>query len=294
MKRKLLLGTRGSALARTQSQWVAEQLLETTGWNTELRIIVTTGDRITDRPLKEVGGKGLFTKEVEEALLSGEVDYAVHSMKDLPSEMPAGLTLGCIPQREDPRDALVGMSLHELSKTHRVGTGSTRRAALLRSIAPDTQILGIRGNVDTRIRKMHEGSYDAIVLAAAGLRRLGRSDEIGSSIPVETMIPAVGQGALAVQCRESDSEMLRLLSAIHCAKTSQCVMAERAFLREFGGGCSVPAACHAFFRGENEVVIYSAWENNEGKLLRGEQMTTPEAAVQVATEMAARLLKQNH
>ncbi len=201
----LRLGTRGSLLARTQSQHVADAIAAATGRQVELIIITTRGDQIRDRPLQQVGGKGLFTKEIEDAMLSHEIDLAVHSMKDMPTESPSGLTITAVPERVDPRDALVGATLDELARGAVVGTGSVRRAMQLRALRPDLEIRGIRGNVDTRIRKQRDGDYHAIVLAIAGLTRLRRTGEVAEAFGVSIMIPAVGQGALAVQCRSDDT-----------------------------------------------------------------------------------------
>lgn len=250
MTRPLRLGTRGSLLATAQSQQVADAVTAATGRAVELVIIRTRGDKVQDKPLAAVGGKGLFTKELEDALLAGDVDFAVHSMKDMPTDQPDGLDFLAVPEREDPRDVLIGGTLGALGAGAVVGTGSLRRGRQLRTRRPDLVIEGIRGNVDTRIRKLREGPYDAIVLAAAGLRRLGRIDEADEHLSAEFMIPAVGQGALALQGRVGDAETAGLLGALHHDRTAVCVAAERAFLRAISGGCSVPAACHAVLDGD--------------------------------------------
>ncbi len=255
MSETLRLGTRGSQLARTQSQWVADRITEATGRPVVLVIIRTKGDRVTDRPLSQVGGKGLFTKELEDALLAGDVDLAVHSMKDMPTDQPDGLIFGAIPVREDPRDVLVGARLADLPAGAVVGTGSERRQAQLQLLRPDIELRGIRGNVDTRIQKQRDGEYAAVVLAAAGIARLGRSAEVTDFIAVEDMIPAVGQGALALQCREGDVETIHALSRVHDPATAICVKAERAFLIELQGGCSVPAGAHAILDGQTLNVL---------------------------------------
>lgn len=241
----LRLATRGSQLALAQSQQVAESLTEATGRDVELVVISTKGDRVQDRPLAEVGGKGLFTQELEEALLSGDVDFAVHSMKDMPTTQPDGLGFAAVPMREDPRDVLVGCSLESLAEGAVVGTGSLRRRRQLLAVRPDLDVQGIRGNVDTRIQKMRDGKYDAIVLAAAGIRRLGRAEDIAGSLSTDLMLPAVGQGALALQVRMDREEILDALRPLNHRPTAIAVEAERAFLREISGGCSVPAACFA-------------------------------------------------
>ncbi len=214
-------------------------------------VIITRGDKILDKPLPQIGGKGLFTAELEAALHSGRVQAAVHSLKDLPTEMPAGLRLGAILRRAEPRDALVskgGFTLESLPSAAVVGTSSLRRAAQLLALRPDLQIASIRGNVETRLRKLMEGEYDAVVFAAAGLQRLGLAQEIGGMmhlLTLDEMLPAPGQGALAVQCRADDEETLRLLAAIHDPETAAAVTAERAFLSGLGGGCSVPVGAYA-------------------------------------------------
>jgi hydroxymethylbilane synthase len=263
-------------LATTQSGQVAHAIQQATGCEVELVVISTRGDQIQDRPLQDVGGKGLFTLELEEALRDGSVDLAVHSLKDMPTDDPPGLTLQAIPERADPRDVLVGKRLEDLKPGAIVGTGSVRRRLQLLALRPDLDIRGIRGNVDTRIRKMRDGAYDAIVLAAAGLARLGRSDEIDQAFSLEEMIPAVGQGALAVQCRRDDPRVHRLLDAIHHPPTATCVAAERSFLHTVSGGCSAPAACHAVFEGDQVrgEGFWAADEDSPGrrKVLRTDPM----------------------
>ena len=206
----------------------------------------TTGDRIQDVPLAQVGGKALFTKEIDEALLSGAIDLAVHSMKDVPTGLPAGLTIAAIPEREEPRDALIGCSLADLKDETRVGTSSLRRQAQLLAYRPQLNIEMLRGNVDTRLRKLDEGQYDAIVLAAAGLRRLGWQDRITELIPVEIMCPAVGQGALAIETRDDGGAAYELVRKLDHADTRIAVTAERAMLEKLGGGCQVPVGGYAF------------------------------------------------
>jgi len=269
----LKLGTRGSLLATTQSRQVATAITEATGWSVDLVIISTRGDRVQDRPLQEVGGKGLFTAELEEALRSGAVDLAVHSLKDMPTDDAPGLTIQAIPRREDPRDVLVGSALDALAPGAVVGTGSIRRRLQLLRLRPDLQIRGIRGNVDTRIQKVRDGLYDAVVLAAAGLARLGRLDEADHVFAVEEMVPAVGQGALAVQCRREDPRVQRVLDAVHHPETATCVAAERSFLHTVSGGCSAPAACHAVVDGEL-IRADAFWAPDEGSAGRREIMRT--------------------
>jgi hydroxymethylbilane synthase len=251
---KLVFATRPSKLARWQTQWVISALHEMyPDLACEEKVITTQGDKILDKPLPEIGGKGLFTQELEHELLSGAVHCAVHSLKDLPVENPAGLTVGCIPARAEVRDALIsknGYTLETLPTASVVGTSSLRRAAQLLSVRPDLSIKSLRGNVDTRLRKAQEGQYDAILLAGAGLTRLGMEENVTQWLPLDTMLPAPGQGALAVQCRADDAETLSLLSALEDAPTRAAVTAERQFLLGLGGGCAVPVAAYADVRHE--------------------------------------------
>src|SRR5450755_1221269 len=236
----LVIASRGSQLALWQARWVAAQL-SAAGHPCRIEIVKTTGDKITDVPLAKVGTKGLFTKEIEEALLDGRADLAVHSLKDLPTELPAGLVLAAVPPREDPRDAVVGKKLADLPLGAKVGTSSLRRAAQLRQLRPDLQVESVRGNLDTRLRKLDEGQYDAILLAAAGLKRLGWGDRIAEILAPEKMCPAVGQGALAIETRAGSTAV----AALDHADTHIAVMAERAVLAALGGGCQVPIGAYA-------------------------------------------------
>jgi hydroxymethylbilane synthase len=265
MMQPLRLLTRGSALALAQSQWVAARLEEAhPGLRVELRTIRTRGDRITDVPLSQVGGKGLFVKEIEDALLKGEGDIAVHSLKDLPSELPPGVTLAAIPAREDPRDALVlpsGAAIDAAAEGlavragGRVGSSSLRRRAQLLAWRPDLVVENLRGNLDTRLRKLDGGDFDAIILAAAGLRRLGWEDRISSYLPVERCVPAVGQGALAIEARDEDARTLGLLTALEDGPSRVCVTAERAFLARLEGNCLLPLGALATLAGEQLTMV---------------------------------------
>ncbi len=240
----LVVGSRGSALALWQARHIAARLQEL-GEETRIEIIKTTGDKIQDVPLSQVGGKGLFTKEVEEALLAGTIDLAVHSLKDMPTEIPGGLTLAAIPEREEPRDALVGATLADLKEGVRIGTSSLRRSAQLHALGRGLAIENLRGNVDTRLRKLDEGKYDAIVLASAGLRRLGWQDRIRELIPEDVMCPAVGQGALAIETREDGGAAWNIVRKLDHAESRKTVEAERALLAVLGGGCQVPIGAYA-------------------------------------------------
>ena len=244
----LTIGSRGSQLALWQARWIQARLAAL-GHESRIEIIHTTGDRITDVPLAKVGTKGLFTKEIEEALLRGDIDVAVHSMKDMPTDVPDGLAIDAVPEREDPRDALVGVRLDELPEHARVGTSSLRRTAQLHALRPDLEIDSLRGNVDTRLRKVEERHFDAIVLAAAGLRRLGLQQRIAEVLDPAVMCPAVGQGALAVETR-NDGEAFQLCAQLNHPETYAAVAAERAVLAELGGGCQVPIGAHARIEGD--------------------------------------------
>jgi hydroxymethylbilane synthase len=244
----IVIGSRGSQLALWQTRHIASRL-ETFGVETRLEIIKTTGDKITDVPLAQVGGKGLFTKEIEEALLGGSIDLAVHSLKDMPTGLPPGLTLAAIPEREDPRDAVIGKPLAELRTGSKVGTSSLRRAAQLHALGRGLVTENLRGNVDTRLRKLDEGYYDAIVLAAAGLRRLGWADRIRDLIDPEVMCPAAGQGALAIETRDDGGAGQEIAGKLNHAATNAAVTAERSLLAMLEGGCQVPIGAHAHFEG---------------------------------------------
>jgi hydroxymethylbilane synthase len=240
----IVIGSRGSQLALWQARHIAARLAEL-GAETRIQIIKTTGDKITDVPLAQAGGKGLFTKEIEEELLAGSIDLAVHSLKDLPTSLPAGLALAAFPEREEARDALIGRTLAMLGKGARVGTSSLRRAAQLGALGRGIVIGNLRGNVDTRLRKLDEGQYDAIVLAAAGLRRLGWQDRIAELLPIEIMCPAVGQGALAIETRAGDRAVADFACKLDHDQTRIAVTAERVLLAALGGGCQVPIGAHA-------------------------------------------------
>jgi hydroxymethylbilane synthase len=258
--RTLRLGTRGSLLAKAQSGWVARQIeARVPGVRVELVVITTSGDRITDRPLHAFGGKGLFTKEIEQALLAGSIDFAVHSFKDVPVTMPlvdtSDLVIAAVPGREDPRDALAGAtglrSIDALPPGTRVGTGSLRRRSQIVARRPDLIVEPIRGNIDTRLRKLREGQYDAVVLAAAGLKRadLMDADRI-APIPPDVMLPAAGQGALALECRRDDADCRRVLASMHDRATAICVEAERDVVRGLRGDCHSPIAALAELDGD--------------------------------------------
>jgi len=261
----------------------------------EVRIIQTRGDLVRDRALSQVGGKGLFVKEIEQALLTGEIDLAVHSLKDMPTEQPEGLALGAILERADPRDALVVRDgedrLSGLPPGARIGTGSLRRKAQILAVRPDLQVLDLRGNVDTRLRKLREGKYDAVVLAVAGLVRLGHAEAITQFLPVETMIPAVGQGALCVEVRDGDAAIRSLLARLDHPATRQATEAERAFLRGLEGGCQVPIGAYAEV-GDNLVHLRGLIAALDGSRLVRDDLRGPAAgAAGIGTDLAERLLR---
>jgi hydroxymethylbilane synthase len=288
----LTIASRGSQLALWQARWV-EARLAGLGHQCCIEIIKTTGDKITDTPIAQlgtaVGGKGLFTKEIEEALLDGRADLAVHSLKDLPTELPAGLDLAAIPEREDPRDALIGRTLAELEPGATVGTSSLRRAAQLRRLRPDLQIESIRGNVDTRLRKLDEGRYAAIVLAFAGLRRLGWDHRIAAILPPETMCPAVGQGALAIETR-AEGAAREACAALDHAASRVAVAAERAFLRALGGGCQLPIAAHASVEGESLRLQGLVISPDGSQSVAGDRTGSAQAPDELGVALAADLL----
>lgn len=246
--RKIIVGSRRSKLALTQTNWVIDQLKkQNVPFEFEIKEIVTKGDVILDVTLSKVGGKGLFVKEIEQAMLSKEIDMAVHSMKDMPAVLPEGLTIGCTPKRVDPRDVLIsktGATFENLPSGAVVGTSSLRRSAQLLALRPDLQMKWIRGNIDTRIKKLHEEEYDAIVLAAAGLHRLGWSEDVITEY-LDMCVPAVGQGALSIECRADDEELLQALNKMNDVVTAKTVAAERVFLNKLEGGCQVPIAGYA-------------------------------------------------
>ena len=259
---RLTFATRPSALARWQTQWVINALKNIYhDLDCEAQIITTQGDKILDRPLPEIGGKGLFTQELESELLSGRVHCAVHSLKDLPVESPAGLTIGAIPLRGEVRDALIsakGYTLETLPEGASVGTSSLRRSAQLLSLRPDLHPESLRGNVDTRVLKALDNQYDSIILAGAGLTRLGLEKHVTEWLPLDVMLPAPGQGALAVQCRADDQTTLNLVAILEDDSTRKCVTAERMFLRALGGGCSVPVAAYAVISNQLSIVNLTA------------------------------------
>ncbi|WP_289891170.1 hydroxymethylbilane synthase [Virgibacillus pantothenticus] len=289
--RTLVVGSRKSNLAVTQTNWVIDQLKKA-GVKNDFKVkkIVTKGDQILDVTLSKVGGKGLFIKEIEQAMYDKEIDLAVHSMKDMPSAMPEGLIITTIPKREDHRDAFLSkgnVRFKDLPNGAIVGTSSLRRAAQIQAIRPDVTIKWIRGNIETRIRKLQEEDYDAIILAVSGLKRVGLSEAlITEYLEPEVCVPAVGQGALAIECREDDHELKELLTAIHDEDTARTVTAERTFLHLLEGGCQVPIGGYAYLEGET-IVLTAFVGTPDGKtvlkeIVRGEE---PEAVGKKAAQL---------
>lgn len=295
---RLRIGTRGSALALAQARQVQRLLIAAHGFDeSEIEIVVirTTGDRIQDRPLSEAGGKGLFTKEIEEGLLDGSLDLAVHSMKDMPTVLPDGLTIAAMLQREDVRDAFISVkwaSLDALPQGATVGSSSLRRQAQLRRARPDLQVVTYRGNVETRLRKLGEGVVDATLLAVAGLNRLGLADRITAAISADVMLPAVAQGAIGIECRFDDEDTTSLLGSLNDAATSLCVTAERAYLARLEGSCRTPIAGLGTLSGTT-FTFRGEILTPDGKESHATSRTgSPAAAVQLATDAAEELLAQ--
>ncbi len=302
---RIIVGTRGSLLATTQTGQTV-RLLETANPNTnfETRIIETTGDMQRDRPFASVGTKGMFVKEIEQALLDTSIDIGVHSLKDMPGELPEGLTLGCVPQRVNPLDAFVSVkypTLLQLPLGAKLGTSSARRRAQMLAVRPDLEVMELRGNLDTRLRKLDEGQYDAILLACAGLVRLGLGNRITEELSPDICLPAVGQGALAIEARATDTATLDLLLSIHCTDTADCTRAERALLAAMGGGCSVPLAAFASVSG-NTVHLKALAASADGLQLvkaegSGDRANAEQLGLSVAAQLkqlgASALLSQN-
>jgi len=295
--RKIVIGSRKSNLAMTQTRWVIDQLNQLNlGFEFEIKEIVTKGDKILDVMLSKVGGKGLFVKEIEKAMYDGDIDMAVHSMKDLPSEIAKGLTIGAVPKRVDPRDAFIsnsGKTLKELPAGATVGTSSLRRSAQVLAQRPDLKIHWIRGNIDTRLRKCREeGTFDAIILAAAGLERVGWAKDIVTEfLDPSICLPAVGQGALGIECREDDKELLELLQHINDVNTERTVAAERSFLHTVEGGCQVPIAGYAQLESDGEVTLTALVASPDGKIIFRETIKG-DNPVAIGKQVAEKMLSE--
>ncbi len=296
MRKQIRIGTRGSALALWQAEWVKSELEKKyPGTTVSLTKIKTTGDKILDVPLAKVGGKGLFVKEIEEAMLAGEIDIAVHSMKDVPTFFPDGLHLSCITKREDPRDALLSrnkVKFRDLPKGANVGTSSLRRQAQLMNVRPDFVIHQLRGNVDTRLRKLKEGQYDAIILAAAGVKRLGLAENVTEYIDPEISLPAIGQGALGIECRVDDRELNDLIAFFNHADTRISVIGERALLRRLEGGCQVPIACYGEMKSGKLHLTGLVGSVDGTRIIKDDIEGAPDKAEKLGVTLAEKLLAQ--
>jgi hydroxymethylbilane synthase len=301
-KNKIVIGTRASKLALWQAEWVKSELQRLNpGLEIELNKIKTSGDKILDVPLAQVGGKGLFVKEIEEAMLRGEADIAVHSMKDVPTEFPAGLELAVICEREDPRDAFISaikdskfkiQNFKELPHGASVGTSSLRRSCQLLNRRPDIRIIQLRGNLETRFRKLDEGQFDSMILAVAGVKRLGWASRITAVLEPDLSLPAIGQGAVGIECRTDDEYVQNLIAPLNHSETSICVRAERALLKRLEGGCQVPIAAHARII-EGKLVMDSLVGSISGdRIVRGSSEGSPGDAEALGTGLAESLLSK--
>jgi hydroxymethylbilane synthase len=293
--RYLRIGTRGSLLAKWQAEYVRKRLFSAAGVEAEIIVIKTSGDKFANAPLTQIGGKGIFVKELEDALMEESIDVAVHSVKDIPTEIPSRLSFPAVFRREDVRDCLIsasGATLANLRQGARIGTGSLRRQSQLRHIRPDLDVRDLRGNVDTRLRKAQSGEYDAILLAKAGLDRLGWSDRITETFDPEVFLPAVGQGAIAAECRLSDSEAAEVLGTLDDAETRTAIIAERALLSALQGGCQVPLG--AWARTERgEFILEACVCSVDGAQYVRQRATAPPEQAAALGEHVARLLLES-
>ena len=290
----ITIGTRASKLALWQAEYIAAEIEKHHGCRVELRKMTTKGDRILDAPLAKIGGKGLFTKELEQAMLAGEIDLAVHSLKDMPTEVPEGLVIGAITQRLDAGDAFVSAhyrSMEDLPQGAKVGTSSLRRRAQLLAVRPDLTILDLRGNVNTRLAKLDAGEFDAIVLAAAGLKRLGLGERIRTILPRAMILPAVGQGALAIECRADDGRIQEMIDFLRDTEMTAAATAERAFLRRVEGGCQIPVGVYAEVGEGNVLHVEAMIASIDGmRVCRSRSMGTPAEAEKIGVALAEELL----
>jgi hydroxymethylbilane synthase len=301
-KSKLVIGTRASRLALWQAEWVKSELQKMNpGLEIELNKIKTSGDKILDVPLAQVGGKGLFVKEIEEAMLRGEADIAVHSMKDVPTEFPAGLELAVICEREDPRDAFISAvqnsgfkirNFRDLPQGASVGTSSLRRSCQLLSLRPDIRIMQLRGNLETRFRKLDEGQFDSMILAVAGVKRLGWGDKIASVLEPELSLPAIGQGAIGIECRSDDEPTQKIIAPLNHNESFICVRAERALLKKLEGGCQVPIAAYARIINSRLVMDSLVGSITGDRIIRDSSEGRPEDAEAIGTGLAETLLSK--
>ena len=291
---RLKIGTRGSSLAVTQSEWIKNMIQSRhPDISVELVRIKTKGDKILNSPLSKIGGKGLFVKEIEDALLRKDIDLAVHSIKDVPAEIPEGLYLPVFPEREDPRDAFISKSyasISDLPEGSSIGTGSLRRSSQILNIRPDLQIVPLRGNVDTRLKRLESGDLKAVILAAAGLNRLGLSDIITQRLPADAFLPAIGQGALGLETRQGDERTLDILSFLNHRPTELVVRAERAFLKRLEGGCQVPIAGFGIIEDRSIILKGMVAELDGGNIIRDKVRGSEDRPEELGFELAERLL----
>lgn len=294
----LRLGSRGSQLALFQARLVAERIQAAGGPACEIVVIKTSGDRLQEAPLSDIGGKRLFVKEIEDALVTGDIDLAVHSSKDMPAVLPDGLEVAAVLEREDPRDALVlpvspQSRVHSPESAPRIGTGSVRRIAQLRQRFPTAEFLNVRGNLDTRLRKLDSGDYDLLVLAAAGLRRLGFGARISASVSIEECVPAPGQGIIAIEIRTDDAATREAVARVNNDDASRALEAERALVTALGGGCQMPIGGIAQPAGARELELHAVVASLDGaRVIRYKKMGTRDAAAALGREVAEELLKQ--
>jgi len=298
MRSRLVIGTRDSELALWQTTWAANQLRHHhPGLDIGIQIIKTTGDKILDSPLSKIGDKGLFTKEIENALLDGSIDLAVHSLKDVPTVLPDGLTLGAVGKREDVRDVLIshptksGMTLKGMRQGAVIATGSLRRRSQLLAFRPDFEIAEIRGNLKTRLRKLDESEWDGMILASAGVHRLEWTDRISEIISTDIILPAVGQGAIAIEVREGDEELQNALRPMHHAETYQATLAERALLRKLEGGCQIPVGTYAQISTGKLQLDAMVGSLDGTQIVRDRISGRPGEAKSLGVELAEKLLK---
>ncbi|MDO8589059.1 MAG: hydroxymethylbilane synthase [Armatimonadota bacterium] len=291
---EIIIGSRGSALALTQTNWVADQIRRhNPSIETRVEVIKTSGDKILDTPLSKIGDKGLFVKELEIALLESKIDIAVHSMKDLPTDTPDGLCIAAVPERAEQCDVLVsaGPGLDDLPTGARIGSGSLRRRAQIANHRPDLQMLELRGNLDTRLRKLDSGEYDAVILACAGLRRLGLGDRVSQKLPFEICVPAVGQGALAIEARADDERVRRILAPLEDGNARAEVAAERALMAALEGGCQTPIGGAAAIE-DGRLRLRAMVASIDGKtIIRKDATSSPDAPEELGRSVAYALLR---
>lgn len=296
MSKKFIVATRPSLLAYTQTQQTVE-LLKEKNPDCEFEIVKfsTHGDNVTDKPLTSFGGTGVFVKELENAIFEGKAHFAVHSLKDVPSVQPEGLSLAAFPKRQDPRDVLLtkdGLTLSELKENAVIGTGSPRRMVQIAAKKPNVSFSDLRGNIDTRIKKLEEGQYDAIVLAAAGLKRLGKTIDEKAYLGINECIPAIGQGAIAIECKSGDADTISVLRSINDIDTETAIIAERSFMKTIGGGCKFPLGAHAEVK-EGKIHLKVLLGNHlDGKLLVKTISGSPEEAVSLGHILAIEIMKE--